>query len=255
LYFRFLIAIAVLVALFILLRWFQRTPPETVARILRRALWIGGIGLVLFLATTGRLHWLFALFASLLPLGRRLLPLLRYLPILGQLMARYRASRSPQGGASPGKTSQIEARFVRMTLNHDTGELEGEVLEGQFQGRRLSELSQAQLVALWHECQPVDAESARLIQAYLDSVYGQDWHEEAGASSRSGTSPGNGAMSCEEAAEILGLSSDAGREEIIAAHRRLMQKLHPDRGGSTYLAAKINQAKDVLLNEQDRQGA
>lgn len=248
-YFRFLVAIAILVALFILLRWFQRTPPERVARVLRRALWIGGIGLVLFLAATGRLHWLFALFASLLPLGRRLLPLLRYLPILGQLLARYRTARPSQSGPSPGRTSQIEARFVRMTLNHDTGELEGEVLEGQFQGRCLSELTQEQLVALWRECRSADHESARLIQAYLDSVHGQDWHEKAGASSQTGASSANGAMSRKEAAEILGVSPNASRDEIIAAHRRLMQKLHPDRGGSTYLAAKINEAKEVLLKE------
>ncbi|HFD91737.1 MAG TPA: molecular chaperone DnaJ [Gammaproteobacteria bacterium] len=248
-YFRFLIAVAILVALYVLLRWFQRTPPETVARVLRRAMWIGGIGLLLLLAATGRLSWLFALFASLLPLLRRLYPLLRFLPLIGQYLGRQRASRTARGGASPGRTSQIEARFVRMTLNHDTGELEGEVLEGHFQGRRLSELTQEQLVSLWRECRAADPESARLIQAYLDSVHGEGWHEQAGASSQTGASSGNGAMSREEAAEILGLSPDASRDEIIAAHRRLMQKLHPDRGGSTYLAAKINQAKDVLLGD------
>ena len=248
-YYRFLIAAAILIGLYLLIRWFVRTPPETVARILRRALWIGGIGLLLLLAVTGRLHWLFALLASLLPLGRRLLPLLRFLPLIQQLLARYRVARPGQGGPAPGRTSQIEARFVRMTLNHDTGELEGEVLEGHFKGQRLSELTREELVSLWRECRSVDPESARLIQAYLDSVHGEEWHEQAGASSQSGAAPGNGAMSREEAAEILGVAPDAGREEIVAAHRRLMQKLHPDRGGSTYLAAKINQAKDVLLGE------
>jgi DnaJ-class molecular chaperone len=54
-------------------------------------------------------------------------------------------------------------------------------------------------------------------------------------------------MSREEALSILGLKADAGREDIIAAHRRLMQKVHPDRGGSDYMAAQINKAKDILL--------
>lgn len=140
------------------MRWFQRASPQTVARNLRRGLWTFAIVLVIFLAVTGRLHWLFAVFASLLPLTRRLLPYLRYLPILGQILARHKATRAAQTGPSPGKTSQVDTRFVRMTLNHDTGEIEGFILEGRCKGRLLSEMSQDDLLELWRECQTQDAE-------------------------------------------------------------------------------------------------
>ncbi len=251
---RLVIVVAALGLLFLFLRWFLRTPPERVAAGLRRILlWMAVIG-VLYLAVTGRLHWLFGLLASLAPFARRLLPLLRYLPILRQILARYRPvpGAGPSGpGAGAGRSSQVETRFVRMTLDHDSGEIEGLVLEGTYKGRRLSELTLQELVALWRECMAADQESARLVQAYLDNVHGPEWREQAGAGSQEQAAPGSTAMSREEAFEILGLEPGASREEIIAAHRRLMQKLHPDRGGSTYLAAKINQAKDLLLEEQD----
>lgn len=57
----------------------------------------------------------------------------------------------------------------------------------------------------------------------------------------------NGKMSQKEALDILGLKPGASREQILQAHKRIMQKLHPDRGGSDHLAAQINRAKDALL--------
>jgi DnaJ-domain-containing protein 1 len=135
-----------------------------------------------------------------------------------------------------------------MTLNHDSGDINGEVLAGQFIGRTLDQLKLDDLLQLLGDCQD-DDESVALLQAYLDRVHADTWQQQAGAQGQRRTPGAPGEMSREEALQILGLSSDAGKAEIIETHRRLMQKLHPDRGGSAYLAAMINLAKDTLLGK------
>ncbi len=111
-------------------------------------------------------------------------------------------------------------------------------------------MSMEELLELYAECQAQDQESTALLQAYLDRTHGEDWRERAHASNTHdpGSTTPSAKISRTEAYEILGLPPEANREQIIAAHRRLIQKLHPDRGGSTYLAAKIIQAKDLLLD-------
>jgi DnaJ-domain-containing protein 1 len=139
-----------------------------------------------------------------------------------------------------------------MTLDHDTGRMEGTILRGRFAGMRLEELGQADLLALLRECRAEDEEGARLLEAYLDRVH-PEWRDElageraGGGGSGAGGRSTSGDMSVEEAYAILGLSSGADAEAIKEAHRRLMVKLHPDHGGSDYLATKINRARDVLL--------
>ena len=86
-----------------------------------------------------------------------------------------------------------------------------------------------------------------MLQAYLDRVYTDTWQQQAGPQGQQQSASTSSEMSRDEALQILGLSSDASEAEIIEAHRRLIQKLHPDRGGSAYLAVKINLAKDTLL--------
>jgi len=130
-----------------------------------------------------------------------------------------------------------------MTLDHASGEIGGEVRAGPYAGQPLEALDRQQLRELLGHYQRHDQESAQLLQAYLERVHGEFTGEEP----RRESIPVGGRMSREEAYQVLGLDPAARREEIVAAHRRLMQKLHPDRGGSDYLAAKINQAKDVLL--------
>ena len=133
-----------------------------------------------------------------------------------------------------------------MTLDYDTGDLNGEVLVGQFKGMALDQMNLEVLLQLLQECQD-DEESVALLQAYLDRVYTDTWQQQADAQGQQQTASAPSEMSRDEALQILGLSSDASEVEIIEAHRRLMQKLHPDRGGSAYLAVKINLAKDTLL--------
>jgi DnaJ-domain-containing protein 1 len=128
--------------------------------------------------------------------------------------------------------------------------MSGEVLEGRFAGRRLDDLELDELVELWRECQGTDRQSAALLEAYLDRSQGEAWREAAGAAASgedAGAGGDGGAMSQDEAYSILGLEAGASKDEVREAHRRLVQKVHPDHGGSNYLAAKINQAKDLLL--------
>jgi len=168
-------------------------------------------------------------------------------------------SAAPLGGKaskSPGQTSRIATDYLEMELDHDTGAMRGRVLKGMFAGRRIETMSPADLARLWQDCRFADVQSAHIIEAYLDSAH-PSWREDmtrAGgtrsggewAGGDPGPAPG-GPMSRAEAYEVLGLGPGASEEEIRNAHRDLMLKLHPDRGGSDYLAAKINLAKDVLL--------
>ena len=244
-YGRILLGLAAILLVIALLKWFVRTPPATVKRMLLSLGIILVIAALGFLAATGRLHWLYALGAALVPLARRLLPLLRYVPLLRGLVSRYKAARGPAAG---GRTSQVESRFLRMTLEHETGTLDGEIRAGMHAGARLSELSLAQLRQLLKQYRVEDADSARLLESFLERVHGERWREGFAEGERAEKGPDeSGPMSREEALRILGLEPGADRDAIVEAHRRLMQKLHPDRGGSGYLAAKINQAKDCLL--------
>ena len=242
---RGLIILAAGVGVYLVFLWFARQPRKTQLQV--AAVLIGAV--LIALAATGRLNWIFAVFGALLPFLRRLLPLLAYLPTAQRMYRKFRDTQPAAGQSTTGRQSNVESRFVSMTLDHDTGEMQGRVLEGRFAGQTLAALTLDQLLELLAECAREDDDSAALLRAYLDRVHGEAWqaHEQAHAdTSASGFS---GEMTRREAWEILGLEAGATEEQIINAHRRLMQKLHPDRGGSTYLAAKINQAKDLLLGK------
>ncbi len=222
-------------------RWLARQPRKTRFQV---AAVIIGTGLV-FLAATGRLNWVFALIGLLLPFVRRLLALIGYLPVLQRLYRQF----SGVGGGRPatGQQSTVETRFLRMVLDHDTGEMDGSILEGKLSGSTLSSLSYEQLYELFEEYDREDEESAQLLGAYLSRVHGDRWQQAEGSSAETGGDGFASDMTQREAYEILGLEEGADAQAIKAAHRRLMQRLHPDHGGSTFLASKINQAKDLLL--------
>jgi hypothetical protein len=183
----------------------------------------------------------------MLPFVRRLLTLLGHIPLLKRVLAGVDTLIS-RSEPSSGQTSTVQSKYIRMTLNHDSGDINGEVLAGQFMGSTLDRLKLEALLQLLRECQD-DEESVALLQTYLDRVYADTWQQQAGAQGQQRAASEPGEMSREEALQILGLSSDAGEADIIETHRRLMQKLHPDRGGSAYLAATINLAKDTLLGK------
>jgi hypothetical protein len=140
----------------------------------------------------------------------------------------------------------VTTRFLTLTLDHDTGALDGRVLEGAFKGCTLADLALDDLLKLREECR-ADPQSVAVLEAYLDRVHGASWRPQAGAEETARADAGGGPMTREEAYLILGLEPGADEAAIRDAHRRLMKKLHPDQGGSNYLAAKINQAKDLLL--------
>ena len=228
-----------LVAVLILFSWYKRVPKAKQRRFRNRALLIGG-GIILFLALiTGKLHPLFAALAALVPIAYRAVGLYQTFSTIRSFTSRMKAGASP--GPTPGQTSEVETEFLRMRLDHDTGEMDGTVLQGRYEGRALRGLGLPELLELLDECR-ADRQSMAVLEAYLDRVH-EDWRGHRRPPP--GRSPDG--MNEDEARAVLGVGPDATREEIVQAHRRLMQRLHPDRGGSDYLAAKLNAAKDLLL--------
>jgi hypothetical protein len=150
---------------------------------------------------------------------------------------------------SQGQTSHVETERLEMELDHDSGYMDGKVLAGRFSGRALSSLSDREAIELYNDFAADRLKEASLMEAYLDwRVAG--WREQAedAAEARAGRARSRGArMSADEARAVLEVGPDASEDDIRQAHRRLMMKMHPDHGASTYLAARINEAKEVLL--------
>ncbi len=154
-------------------------------------------------------------------------------------------SGDPLGDAQGGPASTVETDLLIMRLDHATGEVEGRVKLGDRAGRELRDLGLTQLVALLEEAEREDPASVPLIEAYLDRRV-PDWRHQHTREPRRPASE----MDQHTALEILGLPEDATTEQIKAAHRALMAHLHPDHGGSAYLAAQLNQARDYLIGRR-----
>ncbi|TIX18140.1 MAG: molecular chaperone DnaJ [Mesorhizobium sp.] len=151
----------------------------------------------------------------------------------------------------PRKRSTVRTAALEMELDHKTGGLEGLVLAGRHEGKMLGAMNLAELQHLYRELSG-DPESRQLLETYLDGQF-PVWRKNAEPDSGEGlgVAPGAGAMTKEEAYKILGLEAGAAAADVRKAHRRLTQRLHPDIGGTSFLAARINEAKDVLLSNHN----
>jgi hypothetical protein len=222
--------VALLLALWGLDRLAKLDPKTLVTRLSQIG---GGLALAagLLLAVTGR----FLVAAPLLFAG---------LSLLGWLPSRP-AAWSQRTQRSTGQVSRARTALLDMELDHDSGEMRGTVTAGTHQGRALADLTLAELGDLYAAA---DGDSRALLEAYLDRrAPGWREHGEADAAAGRGEGRRDGAMSEQEAYEILGLEPGAAAEDIRRAHRTLMKRLHPDQGGTDWLAARVNEAKDVLL--------
>jgi len=215
-------------------RWFSAADVKQLAKGLK---WfIGGAAAILgvYLILTGR--W-----ALLIPIAGAGAVWLARMRLAASLWRQFRNL----GGSSGGRVSTIETRFLRMSLDHDSGAMTGTVRQGPHAGD-IERLSLDDLRDLLMQCRTEDAQSAQILEAYLDRRH-PDWRDGATAGDGDAGAPKRSGMTPVEACRILGIEPGATEEQVRDAHRRLMSKLHPDRGGSDYLASQINQAKDVLL--------
>jgi hypothetical protein len=230
----FLLGLAVLVLTLLVVQGFARANPAVVARQIRLA----GGALSLAAAALFMVRGMATIAAPLSLLGAWLLGWSGRSPFPG---------RSPGSSPSSGAGSRIATDYLEMELDHDTGAMSGRIIKGMFAGRDIDSLRPAEVALLWHDCRYVDPQSAQVLEAYLDRVH-PTWREDVARGERQ-MRDHDGRMQPAEAYQILGLKDGASADEIRRAHRDLMLKLHPDRGGSTYLAAQVNEAKDVLLGQ------
>jgi hypothetical protein len=224
------IGLMALILVLWLAKSFIKADPKYLIRVGRTAGGIVALAGAAFLGVRGQL-------SVAVPLGLTGLGLLGYVPMGGW-------GFWDRDHKSAGQTSQVRSNFLNVELDHDTGAMTGEIVAGRLAGAKLDTLELSTLVGLLGE---FDVESRDLLAAYLDRRH-PGWRENAQGDAAAGSGPPrSGKMTKEEAYQILGLEPGASAEEIGRAHRGLMKKLHPDQGGSTYLAARVNEAKDVLL--------
>jgi hypothetical protein len=238
-----LLGFGLLGGLILLGQWYIRAEPRQIIRVARWALFALLLAIIFGLAVSGRLGWAMGAATVLIPW---LIPLIR--------AARTAKNFARMSGIPGGSTSTVNTAFLAMSLDTESGALDGEILRGPNSGRMLSELKLEELITLLEDFAHQDAQSAQVLQAYLDREH-PEWRETAGAAfdanegSTARDAPPNGSarMTRNEALQILGLNPGVSESEIKAAHHRLIAHLHPDSGGSSFLAAQVNRAKDVLL--------
>ncbi|HLA03318.1 MAG TPA: DnaJ domain-containing protein [Aestuariivirga sp.] len=228
----FIIAVVIVFGGLWLIRKFAKTAPSQIPGLTRKLAGGALIAVSGLLALRGMMTYAVPLFA--LGLG-----------MLGQSAAF--PNGFPWAKKSTGQKSRVATAILAMELDHDSGRMTGEVISGPFKGSRLEEMGASDLQSLYHYCAKASDQSISLLEAWLDRN-NPAWRESWKGADKS-RQTGTGAMSHDEALAVLGLKTGATNQDIKNAHRRLMKDFHPDRGGSDYLAAKINQAKDILLQD------
>jgi len=230
-------AVAVFV-LYTLLQMFRSANPAMLARAIKIVGGIVSLAVAAFVGLKGEL-------AVAIPLGVFGAGLLGWSPFGAGGFPNFGGVFGGSGKPSGGQQSRVRSHFLDMVLDHDSGALSGTIIAGPDAGRSLDDFDLPALAAMMPR---FDAESCALLEGYLDRrfpAWRQHAQSDAAAGERRATSSSK--MTDEEAYQILGLQPGASRDDIGRAHRTLMKKLHPDQGGSTYLAARVNEAKDTLL--------
>jgi DnaJ domain len=230
--------VVAVVVLYSLLQMFRAANPVLLARGIKIAGGVVALAVAVFTGLRGEL-------AVAIPLGIFGAGLLGWSPFGPGSFRNIGAIFGGGAQRSSGQASRVRSQFLEMSLDHDSGELSGQIVDGPNAGQSLDTFDLPQLIAM---IPAFDAESVALLESYLDRRF-PAWRQNAQGDPAGGQrrAASSGKMTDEEAYQILGLQPGAGRDDISRAHRALMKKLHPDQGGSTYLAARVNEAKDILL--------
>lgn len=240
---RLIFLIAVVVAGYLLYKlYFQQLMSQGKAGKIKIALIVLGL-IFLLAALTGRANAIFAVIGAAMTQAMRLAPL--FIKFAPNLSKHFGGTFSP-GGARGTSNSRVKTNSLVMTLDHATGKMDGEIIAGALCGKRLSDLTNNELKRFYHDCAETDPEAIRILQAYIARER-SDWSDAPNTENNETAPKLSDSVSVREAYDILGLEQGATKSEIVQAHRLLMKQFHPDKGGSTYLAAKVNEAKKVLL--------
>lgn len=238
------LGLSVLIGLGLMGRWLLNANPGAILRVAKWVALATVVGLGVYILFRGRLDYVIYAVSALVP----------FLVRWGGVLRAIRNAAKAASGPTPGQSSEVRTRYLLMTLDHDTGAMGGRVIAGRFAGAPLDALSREDLADLYAEVSD-DAQSLQVLEAWIERARGEDWREAdrgdggrrgAGAGGRGGGEP---EMTRAYALALLGLEEGASEDEIRKAHKRLMMANHPDRGGSSIIAAQINRAKDFLLRD------
>jgi hypothetical protein len=235
------------------LRAFAQANPSVLIRLVNWGAGLGALVVALLFALRGRID--FAVGLGLI--GIWLIVMAKRNGPLRAMASKASGKRAfMRGGASRASgVSRVRSAVIEMELDHATGVISGTILAGPDEGKSLNRLSRLQCETLRALCLREDPEGARFLEAYLDRRFPgwraaskdepDTWGRRPAVAARSGV------MTEDEAYEVLGLRKGATRDDVVRSHRSLIKKLHPDQGGSTDFAARVNEAKDVLMRRHN----